>query len=80
VAPSLEASREIAGVGEIGVAERVLESELDLGVGGRLRKHLPRGRGGGGGRWKRIGVEGGGASTFDAELFVVKEKLVGLKT
>ena len=74
--PSLEASGEVAGVGEIGVAESVLERELDLGIGGGVGKPLPRG--GGGGRWMRIGIEGG-SSSFDAELFVVEEKLVRLE-
>lgn len=76
MAPSLKASGEVAGVGEIGVAESVLEREVDLGVGGGVRKALPQG---GGGRWVRIGIEGG-SSSLDAELLVVEEKLVRLET
>lgn len=74
VAPSFEASGEVAGVGEIGVSKSVLESELDLGIGGGVGKSLPIG---GGGRW-RTGFGLGWASTFEAEFFVV-EKFIGLE-
>ena len=78
--PSLEASGEVAGVGEIGIAESVLERELDLRIRGRFREPLPSGCGGGG---RRVELRIGGAwrwlvSAF--EFFVVEEKLVGLES
>lgn len=83
MARGLEASRERASGGEIGVSEGVFEGELDLGVGvtapaateirrptaSRLRS---RGLG--------SDAKGLGRSTaFEAELLVVEKKLIGLE-
>ena len=78
--PSLEASREVAGVGEIGVAEGVVEGELDLRIGGgRFGEPLARSGGGRGGE-VRIGARRLLVTAFEAEFIVVEEELVGLES
>lgn len=80
--PGLEPGGEGPGGGEIGVTEGVLERELDrLGIrGGSRRREIKIGPPPGwrAGRAWVVKIGGAGGS-FEAELLVVLEELVGLE-